>query len=453
MYTYTLPIHTIDGHAAEALTHMEIKGKESAVRIKQEADAEREVVMVITDMVGYSRITSQMTPEEVRDFVIEYHHNMAEIIKKKRFEPVEIEPSAGDGALIVFGKRTGENAAQMCRRALTAAIDLAYAIEQERIASTRMGLFMGQIVEAQIGGKTAKFGTGFAAASRLEELCDYFGTSLLMDRDVAALQDEERSSLVNIGKVTPQNLSHPIHLLSVYKPGLHRIPVDVDRMLLDDFISLKNEAIDLFCGNEMLSLQPDFPKVREKLGQAEKLFQKMSGTVDLATERVLEYIRDTPYPGEDFRHLGMKIYDSRRDPLGVRLFHLSKELLKAIDIEFYNALVVETGWESCFALEWHNQGDEIITINQKADGIYYIDRGTVISQDGEGQVLATLGSGNIFGEMAYFSKDRRRNATVVAASDVVLRKISNADFEKYPVIQKIFKRIASRRQEETPVQT
>jgi len=66
---------------------------------------------------------------------------------------------------------------------------------------------------------------------------------------------------------------------------------------------------------------------------------------------------------------------------------------------------------------------EIITINQKADGIYYIDRGTVISQDGEGQVLATLGSGNIFGEMAYFSKDRRRNATVVAASDVVLRKI------------------------------
>lgn len=451
MYIHTLSNHVTDGHAAQPLTQMGIKGKKSGMSTKQEMDAEREVVMMITDMVGYSRITSQMTPEEVRDFVIEYHHNLAEVIKKKHFEPVEIEPSAGDGALIVFGKRPGENAAQMCRRALAAAIDLAYAIEQERVASTRMGLFMGHIVEAQIGGKTAKFGTGFAAASRLEELCDYFGTSLLMDRDVAALQDEERSSLVNIGKVTPQNLSHPIHLLSVYKPGLHRLPPDVDQTLLNDFIGLKNEAVELFCGNEKLSVQPDFPKVRNKLGQAEELFQKMSGTVDIATERVLEYIRDTPYPGEDFKRLGMKIYDSKRDPLGVRLFHLSKELLKAIDIEFYNALVVETGWESCFALEWHNQGDEIITINQKADGIYYIDRGTVISQDGEGQVLATLGSGNIFGEMAYFSRDRRRNATVVAASDVVLRKISNDDFEKFPVIQKIFKRIASRRQETSPV--
>ena len=99
--------------------------------------------MMITDMVGYSRITSQMTPEEVRDFVVEYHHNLAEVIKKKHFEPVEIEPSAGDGALIVFGKRPGENAAQMCRRALAAAIDLAYAIEQEQCGVNENGALYG----------------------------------------------------------------------------------------------------------------------------------------------------------------------------------------------------------------------------------------------------------------------------------------------------------------------
>jgi len=38
-----------------------------------------------------------------------------------------------------------------------------------------------------------------------------------------------------------------------------------------------------------------------------------------------------------------------------------------------------------------------------------------------------------------------RNATVVANSDVVLRKISGEDFEKLPVIKKIFKKIAEQR--------
>lgn len=417
----------------------------------QGSEVEREVTIMLTDIVGYSRRTSSMTPDKVRDFVIDYHQSLNTLINKPEYEPIEIEPSAGDGALIIFGKRPGEDAKPMCCRALKAATDLAFAINKEKIVPTRMGLFMGEIIEAHIGNKTAKFGTVFAIASRLEALCDYFGTSVLMDRDVAANQDEMKKHLVQVGKVTPQNINHPVHLQTVYMPGLHRIPEGVDSNDLSAFISLKNEAMELFCGNELLSIEPDFPRVRQILARAKDIYENLCGTVDIATERIIEYIRETPYPRSDFKRMGMKIYGYKNDPLGVRLLHLSKEFLKAVDQEVYEALVVDTGWENYFTLEWHKQGDVIVKVNDDADGIFYIDSGTVVTLDQDENVIATLGSGSIFGEMAYFAKQRKRNATVVTASDVVLRKISTRDFEKLPVIQKIFRRIASQRETDTPV--
>ncbi len=420
---------------------------ETELKQDREQEGARNVVIMLTDMVGYSRLTSEMTPAGVRDFVVDYHQRLNRIIGKPEYEPVEIEPSAGDGALILFGKRPDDDEQLVCRRALAAAVELGYAVTRDEIVPTRIGLFKGDIVEAQINGKKAKFGAGFAVASRLEELCDYFDTPLLMDRDVALSQADD-GSLVNIGRVTPQNLNHPLHLLTVYRPGLHRIPEATDDEQLARFIALKNEAVELFCGNKILGIAPDFPTVKKKLQRAKEIFYNLCGCADLATERILEYIRDTPYPAQDFLQLGMKVLGSKQDKLGIRLFHLSSELLKAIDEEFYNALVINTDWENYFALEWRKQGDVVFRINDEADGIYYINSGSVVTMDENDRVIVTLGAGNIFGEMAYFSKERRRNATIVAASDVVLRKISTADFEKLPVIQKIFRKIAAQRQTE-----
>ncbi|MCB2216808.1 cyclic nucleotide-binding domain-containing protein [Desulfofustis glycolicus] len=413
----------------------------------RETEGTREVVIMLTDMVGYSRLTSDMTPDGVRDFVVDYHRSLARVIRRDAYEPVEIEPSAGDGALILFGKRGDDDVSSIGRRALAAAVDLGYAVTRGEVAKTRIGLFKGDIVEAQINGKKAKFGAGFAVASRLEELCDYFDIPLLMDRDIAMMQDDD-PSLVCIGRVTPLNLNHPLHLLTVYRPGLHHIPADVEVGALNHFIAQKNEAIELFCGNKLLGIDPDFPEVKRRLERAKEIFYRLCGSVDMATERILEYIRDTPYPAQDFRQLGMKVLGSKQDKLGVRLFHLSSELLKAIDEEFYNALVIDTDWENYFALEWRKHGDVIFRMNDEADGIYYINSGSVVTLDENDRVIVTLGAGNIFGEMAYFSRERKRNATVVAASDLVLRKISTGDFEKLPVIQKIFKRIAAQRQTE-----
>jgi len=65
--------------------------------------------------------------------------------------------------------------------------------------------------------------------------------------------------------------------------------------------------------------------------------------------------------------------------------------------------------------------------------------------DESGKLITTLTAGNVFGEMAYFSRKKRRNATVVANSDVVVRKISGEKFDTLPIVKKIFRKIANKR--------
>lgn len=272
-----------------------------------------------------------------------------------------------------------------------------------------------------------------------------------MDREVALCQGVETRFLVSVGRLTLQGLPSPLHVYTVYKPGINGCPGDVDESQLREFIRVKNGAMELFCGDGSGGILSDFPAVREKLLQAQKLFIEMTGRKDLATERILEYIRENPKPAGDFSNLGMKLASRRRDSLGVRISRLSQQLLRAMDSESYHALVVDTEWERYFVLEWKKKGEIIVKVNEKPDGIYYIDSGEAETFDERGCRIATLADGDIFGEMAYFSKTGKRNATVVAKTDLVVRKISTADFRKLPVIDEIFKRIAQGRRTPTAV--
>ena len=409
---------------------------------------EREVVILMTDMVGYARKSSGMTPEEIRDFLIDYHGSIHDIICQDESIPLEIEPSAGDGSLVVFDKRPGESRAEICSRALSTAIRLAEAIADGRLARTRMGILLGPITEAQLGARMAKFGASFAVANRLEELCGHFGTDLLLDREVARYQKGFDRYLVTIAKISLTSVRHPMNIFTLYKPGMQNCPASVEEAELAEFIRMKNAAMEFFSGNLLLGVTPDFPRVREELLLARKYFKELTGTEDVATERILEYIRETPMPADDFDQRGMKLLEKKRDSLGERLFHLSKELLRAMNPDFYHALVVDTAWERYFRLMWCKKGDIIIEINSVPDGIYYLDTGTVLAFNGEGELLTTMAAGAIFGEMAYFGKEQRRTATVIAKTDVVLRRISTTDFKKLPVIIEIFERIARARQRE-----
>lgn len=140
--------------------------------------------------------------------------------------------------------------------------------------------------------------------------------------------------------------------------------------------------------------------------------------------------------------------EKKRDVLGDRLFHLSKQLLRAMDYDIFHTLIVDTQWEQFFRLEWYKKGTVIIQINEAPDGIYYLDygRAKILSEDGE--LLAILESGDIFGEMAYFGNEHRRTATIIAETDVVVRKIATADFQKLPIIVEIFRRIASAKKQQ-----
>ncbi|MBW6519569.1 MAG: cyclic nucleotide-binding domain-containing protein [Desulfoarculaceae bacterium] len=402
----------------------------------------------MTDMVQYSRQSSGMPPEEIRDFLIGYHGRVNELVHRQESMPLEIEPSAGDGNLIIFDKLPGEDCSGICTRALGGALRMAEAIAEGTLAPTRMGLFLGCIIEAQLGSRMAKFGSSFAVANRLEELCGYFGTHLLMDREVARNQKGFDRNLVNIAKVSLTSSLHPMNIFTVYKPGIQNCPAEVDEAQMLGFIKIKNKAMELFSGHLQLGVEPDFPRVREELLAVQKIFKDLTGSEDVATERILEYIRETPLPPGDFGQKGMKLMEKKRDSLGERLFHLSKELLRAMDAEFYHALVVDTKWERYFKLEWCKKGDILIRIDSVPDGIYYLDSGTVEILNSKGELLSTMESGTIFGEMAYFDREKKRTATVRAKTDMVVRKISTDDFQKLPVIIRIFERIAMARRQE-----
>lgn len=422
-------------------------GSDGSIHITNKGP-EREVVIMMTDMVQYSKKSSGMQPEEIRDFLTDYHGKISYLVLREESYPLEVEPSAGDGSLIIFDKRPGEDCSGISTRALEVALRMAEAISYGALAPTRMGIFLGRITEAQLGTKMAKFGSSFAVANRLEELCGHFGTYMLMDREVARHQKGYDSYLVNIAKVSLSSVLHPMNIFTLYKPGLLNCPADVKEEELLEFIRMKNDAMEFFSGNLQLGLEPDFPRVREELLVARRFFKKLTGMEDVGIERILEYIRETPSPASDFNRRGMMLLEKKRDSLGERLFHLSKELLRAINAEFYHALVVDTTWERNFKLEWRKKGDIIIKIDSVPDGIYYLDSGKAETLDAAGGLLSTMEAGAIFGEMAYFGSEKKRTATVIAKTDVVLRKISTEDFEKLPVIIKIFEHIATTRRRE-----
>jgi len=273
-------------------------------------DIEKEVVILLSDMVGYSRRASLMVPAEIKIFMLEYHLNLKTIVHEVCGTDQQIEPSAGDGAVAVFERKDGEKRSRVCDLALNVALEMVYAMEKGVIARTRIGLFSGNIIEAVLDRKTMRFGAGFSVASRLEELCEYFGISILMGREVAKQQITHTDYITRIGKITPKNFAHPIHIFSVYRPGIHGCPVDIKKSTLLHFIEVKNMAVELFCGNELKGILPDFSLAKKKLLQAQALFVDMAGKNDIPTERLLEYIDKNSCPGKYFNKVGMKIWDS-----------------------------------------------------------------------------------------------------------------------------------------------
>ncbi|MBM9519237.1 cyclic nucleotide-binding domain-containing protein [Desulforhopalus vacuolatus] len=415
---------------------------------KSRIGRERQVVIIMTDMVHYSSITAEMTPTEICAFLSNYHSNIHSILEDEAFQPMEIEPIAGDGGIITFDKRPGETPSGICTRALLVAMRLTCAISESRLVSTRMGLMLGYIVESKIGEKTVKNGSCLAVASRLEELSGYFNTCFLMDREIARYQQGFDDYVVNVAKVSLACVPHPLNLFTVYVPGSSCVPENVDKEKLKEMIRHKNQAMELFSGNMLKNIVPDFPQVYKELLESQAMFQKLTGTVDHATGRIFEYIREIPQPGISFRNHGMEMLEKNRSFFGKRLLHLSKELLRAMNPDVFEVLVENTEWEQYFKLEWFHEGDTIIESGAEAQGIYYIDYGRVCTYTPEGKLLSTMTAGAVFGEMACFGNEKKKNTVIIACTETVIRRITPENLKKLPMIIKIFETIAENRKKD-----
>ena len=110
-------------------------------------------------------------------------------------------------------------------------------------------------------------------------------------------------------------------------------------------------------------------------------------------------------------------------------------------------------FESGIRNQHFEPGDIIFRQGDLGDSVYVIEDGeceALRDQDGEPQLLATLGRGEYFGEMALLS-DRTRNATIRARTAMNVSIIPKEDFNKLrrsvPIFEDVFIELATRRAE------
>jgi len=117
--------------------------------MKKKDNPEREVALLLTDMKQYAKLTAQMTTGQIRDYIIDYQNFLQTTVMKGEEGAQAFEPFAGDASITNFENRPGEDSKKKCIRALKVAIDIAKAVENQQIPFTRIGIFVGQIIEAQ----------------------------------------------------------------------------------------------------------------------------------------------------------------------------------------------------------------------------------------------------------------------------------------------------------------
>jgi CRP-like cAMP-binding protein len=95
------------------------------------------------------------------------------------------------------------------------------------------------------------------------------------------------------------------------------------------------------------------------------------------------------------------------------------------------------------------KGDVIFETGERSDELYLIHTGKVEIRSREGMLLATLGEGELFGEMASIMGERERTARAVTATNVVIdvidastmqRKLGDAD----PVLRALIRNLTNR---------
>jgi class 3 adenylate cyclase len=123
---------------------------------KKEEAERRQITVMFCDLVGFTGLSGQIDPEELREVVTAYQRGCAELIYK---HGGHIAQYLGDGLLVYFGYPiTHGDSAQ---RAVRAGLEIVGAVHKLALPKThlrqdievRVGIHTGLVVIAEVGGE------------------------------------------------------------------------------------------------------------------------------------------------------------------------------------------------------------------------------------------------------------------------------------------------------------
>ncbi|EDQ84691.1 uncharacterized protein MONBRDRAFT_30002 [Monosiga brevicollis MX1] len=97
-------------------------------------------------------------------------------------------------------------------------------------------------------------------------------------------------------------------------------------------------------------------------------------------------------------------------------------LFKSLDKSFLNQLTEK------IKLRIYAPGDLVVAVGEEGDEMFILNRGNVDIENREGKVLVTLGEGSVIGEVAFFSPNSKRTATVRAKTWCDFACLEKQDF-------------------------
>ena len=124
---------------------------------------------------------------------------------------------------------------------------------------------------------------------------------------------------------------------------------------------------------------------------------------------------------------------------------MAHSLLRSFDKQLYDSIMILNKVEKELELLWRSKEDVLVEYGAAPDGIYIIVTGTARVLDADGVQIDQIGAGELFGEIAYLAGTARRHATVVANTDMILRKMDGKHLRKFPELQHLFPPIALHR--------
>lgn len=188
---------------------------------------EDEVAVMFCDIRGFTRLSEQMSPQQLMNFLNSYFMRMnAPIHDNFGF----IDKFIGDAIMALFDHPNGE-LSDKATDSVRASLDLQKALRlynHHRAKSgyeaikNGIGLHVGPVILGTVGSDdrmdTTVIGDSVNVAQRIESLTDYFGVDILASRElVTAASEKTEFASRTIDKVVLKGKSKSIEIVEIYQ--------------------------------------------------------------------------------------------------------------------------------------------------------------------------------------------------------------------------------------------